>query len=225
MNRKTLNMFLLVALVITIGSNWAITSHPERPNLEYFPTMAHSSRYNAFAPNSNFLDDRTLRQPEAGTLPRGFHSIHYEPTPEDAIRAGVELHTPFSASDASALGRGEFVFKTSCQPCHGATGRGDGTVTMRGFPAPPSLLTGKSGQMKDGQLFHILTLGQKNMPSYAAQISAEDRWKAILYVRKLQKEAETSTPKSPAPQIRPSPSHTSPKLQAEVNTPISGRSR
>jgi mono/diheme cytochrome c family protein len=225
MNRKTLNAFLLAALVITVVSNWVMTPHPERRNFEYFPNMAHSPRYNAFAANPNFLDGKTLRQPEAGTLPRGFHSIRYEATPEDAIRAGEELHDPFSAADASALERGEFVFKTFCQPCHGAMGRGDGIVALRGFPAPPSLLTGKSGQMKDGQLFHILTFGQKNMPSYAAQISPEDRWKAILYVRKLQKEAAPPTPITGAPQLQPSPSHTTPKLKAEVNSSISERSR
>jgi mono/diheme cytochrome c family protein len=40
--------------------------------------------------------------------------------------------------------------------------------------------------MKDGQIFHILTYGQNNMPSYAGQISRDDRWKVIAYVRSLQ---------------------------------------
>jgi len=29
-------------------------------------------------------------------------------------------------------------------------------------------------------------MGRKNMPSHAAQVSPEDRWKAILYIRQLQ---------------------------------------
>ncbi len=41
-------------------------------------------------------------------------------------------------------------------------------------------------QMKDGQMFHILTYGQANMPSFAAQLSEDDRWNAILHVRTLQ---------------------------------------
>jgi len=40
--------------------------------------------------------------------------------------------------------------------------------------------------MTDGQMFHVLTFGQKNMPAYASQVSAEDRWKAILHVRTMQ---------------------------------------
>jgi len=35
-------------------------------------------------------------------------------------------------------------------------------------------------------MFHLLSFGQGNMASYAAQISREDRWKVILYVRELQ---------------------------------------
>jgi mono/diheme cytochrome c family protein len=43
--------------------------------------------------------------------------------------------------------------------------------------------------MNDSQLFQVLTLGQNNMPSYASQLSREDRWNAIAFVRSLQKQA------------------------------------
>ena len=35
-------------------------------------------------------------------------------------------------------------------------------------------------------MFHVLSYGQANMPSYASQVDRDDRWKAILYVRALQ---------------------------------------
>jgi hypothetical protein len=35
-------------------------------------------------------------------------------------------------------------------------------------------------------MFHVITLGRINMPSHAGQVSADDRWKAIHYIRKLQ---------------------------------------
>ena len=60
---------------------------------------------------------------------------------------------------------------------------------MHGFPPPPSLSAEKTLKMRDGQMFHVLTFGQKNMPGYASQVSAEDRWKAILHVRSLQEAA------------------------------------
>jgi len=36
-------------------------------------------------------------------------------------------------------------------------------------------------------MFHVITLGRKDMPSHAAQASVDDRWKVILYIRALQK--------------------------------------
>ena len=59
-------------------------------------------------------------------------------------------------------------------------------AAMRGFPPPPSLLADQAVRLADGQIFHIVTYGQKNMPSYAAQVPLDDRWRVIAYVRSLQ---------------------------------------
>ena len=34
--------------------------------------------------------------------------------------------------------------------------------------------------MSDDQIFHIITNGTRQMPSYSSQVSRDDRWKAIL---------------------------------------------
>ena len=82
--------------------------------------------------------------------------------------------------------RGDNVYRVFCISCHGATGTGDGPVSQRGFPPPPSLLTGKSRQMKDGQIFHILTYGQNSMPTFSSELSHSRRWDVINYIRDLQ---------------------------------------
>ncbi|HZP01469.1 MAG TPA: cytochrome c [Terriglobia bacterium] len=199
MSRRKLNTILLVTFVATVALNWFGTPDLTRRSYEYFPNMARSARYNAFEPNPNFGDGKTLQPPVPGTIPRGFHPLRLVASKEDAIRAGEELQNPFSSSDARALERGQLVFGNFCQACHGAGGRGDGPVALRGFPAPPSLLADKARNLKDGQIFHILSVGQGNMPSYAAQILQEDRWKAVLYVRKLQQEGAPAQPKTPSP--------------------------
>ena len=89
--------------------------------------------------------------------------------------------------------RGAESYAVYCVSCHGATGAGDGTVAKRGFPPPPPLPTGKSVQMKDGQLFHILTYGQGSMSPMAAQLSRDRRWDVINYVRRLQQGAAAPT--------------------------------
>lgn len=187
---RALNGLLLAALLMSLGLHWTMSRDPARPNFDFLPQMAHSARYNAFSPNPDFPDGKTLQLPVPGTIPRGdFLPLRYQASPAEALRAGEQLQNPLAPASAPGLERGAFVFTVFCRECHGNAGRGDGPVALRGFPAPPSLLADHALRMKDGQIFHILTYGQGNMPSYAGQLSREDRWKVVLYVRSLQKQA------------------------------------
>jgi mono/diheme cytochrome c family protein len=187
MSRAALNVTLLLVFLVSLGLHWVFYPQPSRPNREFIPEMVRTPRYNAYAANPNFPDGKTLQPPVPGTIPRGFLPVRFAPTPEDAVRAGETLQNPLRPGDARAVARGATVFANFCQPCHGFSGRGDGLVTQRGFPAPPSLDADNARKMKDGQMFHILTYGQKNMPQYAAQVPREDRWNVIAFVRSLQK--------------------------------------
>ena len=187
MPRAWLNGILLVAFAASLAAIWGLQPDPARPNLEFIPEMARTARFNAFAANPNFTDGKTLREPVRGTIPRGMLPLHYDASAESARRAGEELRAPRNTQDSAAVERGERVFLNFCLPCHGATAAGDGPVIARGYPAPPSLLAPNALAMKDGQMFHLLTFSQKNMPGYARQISREDRWKVIAYVRSVQK--------------------------------------
>ncbi|MBI3664412.1 MAG: cytochrome c [Acidobacteria bacterium] len=193
MSRKLLNAILFLALLGTVLLHWAVRRDITQRNREFIPEMVRSVPYDSFAPNPSTPDGKTLQVPVPGTIPRGYLPIHYQPTPEDAKRAGEELTNPYSASDGRALDRGSYLYFNFCQTCHGPIGMGDGAVVLRGFPAPPSLTAPNAMQLKDGQIFHILTYGQKNMAAYASQLSREDRWKVILYVRSLQKPAGAAT--------------------------------
>jgi mono/diheme cytochrome c family protein len=190
------NLLLLLAFVATAALCWFV---PERdvsqPNYDFLPEaqMVYSAAYDTFSPNPNFADGSTLRRPPAGTIVRGHLPLHYQPTLQDAVRAGRELRNPFSETDTLRRERGGFVFTQYCQVCHGPLGQGNGPVTQRGFPPPASLLADRAVQMKDGQMFHVLTYGQGNMPAFSTTLSADDRWSVILHVRLLQ------GPYTPAP--------------------------
>lgn len=186
MRLTIVNALLFVATIGLLSLNWVLRSDPNRRNFEVFPDMAHSAAYHSFAANPNFGDGMTERPLVPGTVVRGLAPLHYVASPADAERAGRELANPF-APDAKTLARGAAVYAAYCEICHGPAGKGDGTVAQRGFPAPPSLLAKNALGLPDGRIFHIITFGQKNMPSYAAQLDRDDRWKAILYVRTLQR--------------------------------------
>ena len=184
-----LNLFLAAALALCVASGLLVQVQPSRPNMEIIPEMVRTASYKAYSENPNFADGKTLQEPPPGTIPRGVHPVQYQAGETEALRAGKELTNPFKAEDATASERGALVFRTWCLPCHGPAGKGDGPVALRGFPAPPPLDGTKTVALEDGRIFHILTHGQKNMPSYSSQISEDDRWKAVLYVRSLQSRA------------------------------------
>jgi mono/diheme cytochrome c family protein len=185
MIRTVVNGALLAATILLLSLHWILRSDPARRNFELLPDMAASVAWDSYAQNPNFPDGKTLREPVPGTVIRGAMPLHYTTAKGEAERAGLELTSPF-AGDRRVRPRGEFVYTNYCAPCHGPHGKGDGIVAQRGFPAPPSLLAPRAMNMRDGQMFHVVTYGQANMPSYASQIGRDDRWRAIEYVRSLQ---------------------------------------
>ncbi|MCC7350644.1 MAG: c-type cytochrome [Phycisphaerales bacterium] len=190
---------LAVLVLILLIGGWMLRPDYSRRNYDFLPDMAYSPAYASLSANPNFPDGKTEQRPVPGTIAQGYPPFHYKATPEDARRAGLELTNPLSSTDARAMERGATIYSIYCLPCHGTTGTGDGTVVQRGFPPPPSLLSDNARQMRDGQMYHLITLGQNNMPSYASQVMRDDRWKVILHIRSLQAAAPAAPATSTAP--------------------------
>lgn len=164
------------------------------PGWDYFPDMFYSTAYETFTKNPNFDDGITMRVPPAGTVPRDFTPFNYTIDPESRVRAGIELTNPVSPT-ALAITRGKTVYSTFCIGCHGIKGAGDGHLFTSGlYPLKPRMLTGSiADNLKDGEVFHTITLGFGSMGSHGSQIRAEDRWALVLYIRKLQEEARSTS--------------------------------
>ena len=155
-----LNLFLLTVLVALVAGNFGLSYNPTQRNWEAMPEMVRTVAYKSFTPNPNFADGKTLQLPPAGTVARPDAQVSARP--------------------------GALVYQIYCQPCHGGAGKGDGPVALRGFPPPPSLLADHAVRLSDGEMFEIISHGQKNMPAYAVQTPPQDRRAAISYIRSLQ---------------------------------------
>jgi mono/diheme cytochrome c family protein len=151
--------------------------------MEYMPDMAYSVPYNSFAANPVTRDGKTLQTPVPGTVPRGFQPYRYAATPDEALRAGRELSNPILPSP-EALAQGRALYETFCLVCHGEQGRGDGPLVPK-IPNPPAYTSARVRAMAPGQIFHVISRGSGRMPSYAAQIPYEQRWRIVLYVGTL----------------------------------------
>jgi mono/diheme cytochrome c family protein len=170
--------------VVVVGGMYALGRDVRVRNREWPTQMQYSPAARAQGQSAFLPGGMTEQPPVAGTIPRGFRPFHYGTGQEESDRAGRELVNPFEPT-AENLARGEYVFTNNCAVCHGQGGAGDGPVAGK-YPNPPSYNTEKSTRTPDGALFHVITAGRNNMPPHAAQVSWDDRWKAILYIRKLQ---------------------------------------
>ena len=72
-----------------------------------------------------------------------------------------------------------------CAQCHGEKGDGMGYLyTSKKYAFPPSnLLKDKTIRRPDGEIYHIINVGINIMGAHASQISPDDRWKIVLYIR------------------------------------------
>jgi len=87
----------------------------------------------------------------------------------------------------SRLLRGQQRFQINCSPCHGATAEGTGITKKIGAMAVVANLHDKRiVEMPDGELFHVITNGRNLMGAYGANVSVEDRWAIVAYLRALQ---------------------------------------
>lgn len=178
---------------------------PSRRNLAYAPDMAASPALGTYEGEVRRAGASTLRTPVIGTVPRGALPLHYEPSEADAQRAALELQMPVSVAHEPADRRVAQSFQAFCQPCHGRDGHGDGITIKRGFQPPPSLLTQRARDMKDGQMFHVLTYGQKLMPSHASQLPPDERWRLIKHIRGLQARFPVDPPPFGSAEAAPPP--------------------
>ncbi len=220
---QRLNIGLLILLGAILVLLLVLRVDNSRPNFQVNlgDDMTYSPAYTSFEPNDNFANGRTSQDPVPGTIARGTQLFSFEATPEGAVRAGEELSNPFDPGSEAAIAsadRGATLFSVYCIACHGVDGTGNGPVAKRGFPPPPSLLIGKSREMKDGQLFHILTYGQNSMPQFAPQLPPASRWDLINYIRRIQNESPPAPTDSSANTDRSVKEETSPATSTNTET-------
>lgn len=162
--------------------------------IEPIRDMRRQERYNPQAYSPFFQDHRTMRDPVEGTVAReGYEENEQITTGRLEDGSGYVLEIPSEAIQRSGgmpqmQKRGQERFNIYCAPCHDKSGQGKGTVTQvpNSFPPLPKFTDARLRQLPDGQVFATISNGRGNMPGYAAQIPAQDRWAIVAYVRALQ---------------------------------------
>ncbi len=161
----------------------------DEPGYSYLPDMIHSRAYETYSPNPNFADSMTMRVPVEGTIPREMIPYPYEKGDEDMKLAGKTFSNPLESSN-SVIQEGQMLYNRFCIQCHGNQGKGKGFLITSGkYTVPPRDLTSdKIKSRKDGEIYHVITVGYGVMGAHGSLIQQDERWKIIHYIRKeLQK--------------------------------------
>jgi mono/diheme cytochrome c family protein len=177
---KFLGVLIVVGLASSATSYWTFN---KLMYLQPFNWMEVQAKQKVQQPSDLFKDGIGMRRPVEGTVARGFLPYPYAGMKADSVPRF--LVNPLPATK-EVIARGKDRFLTYCSPCHGNFARGDSRLQGQ-FPKPPTLQSDQVRNWPDGHIYHIITEGQNAMPSYAAQISREDRWAIIRYLRVLQR--------------------------------------
>ncbi|HSL82155.1 MAG TPA: cytochrome c [Thermoanaerobaculia bacterium] len=147
--------------------------------------MHDQPKYEAYEASRFFRDGTSARPLPPGTVARG-HLREDEPYYTGYTRDDRLVRTIPVEVDRRTLERGRETYDAFCAPCHDRAGSGRGMIVRRGFKQPPTYHQDRLRNEMDGYFFDVITNGFGQMPSYAHQISVEDRWAVVAYVRALQ---------------------------------------
>lgn len=180
-------MFKLTAAVACLFL-MACNAGPNKTNIELVQDMMDQINVKAQDWDPDKADQATAMVPPENTIPRGKTPYKYA---MDPLAAEANLKNPLDSDmSAETLKLGKENFEIYCMVCHGPAGHGDGPIAEKMALRPPSLVTDKVKNFKDGRIFHIITAGQGVMGSYASQITTEKkRWAIVNYIRTLQKKS------------------------------------
>ncbi|MCE1165458.1 MAG: DUF3341 domain-containing protein [Bacteroidetes bacterium] len=185
--KKPVNVFdkrflglLVVVAIVTAGVTYFTLN--KLIYMQPFTWMGVQDRLSAQSQNVMFDDGFGMRTPVEGTVARGFTPYEFKGQPDSVVK-NMSNPLPFTKE---VIEKGKSRFDTYCSPCHGYYGKGDSRLNGQ-FPNPPTLHSDKVRNWSDGNIYHVITNGQNVMPSYAKQISRDDRWAIIHYIRVLQR--------------------------------------
>jgi mono/diheme cytochrome c family protein len=187
----------LACVVIALLFLSGCSSVQRQPPIQVWDDMKFQEKFKPQMENEIFADRRDSRVPPDDTVARGHM------TEDTAYYTGMDgdLYAGKNPVPVTMdlLKKGQAKFGTYCTPCHDRTGSGQGIVPLH-VPSwqPSNLMEDRVVQFADGEIFNVITNGRRTMPPYKYQISVEDRWAIISYLRVLQRAAHASVNDVPA---------------------------
>ncbi len=219
-------IFLLVGVAMVAFLGFRGQKSTGAP-IEVFPDMVRQPKVRAQAPLGFFADNRGARIPVPGTVPLGYEmpQASAESAPGAAPVApgrGTQRLSFGTGTDYISTGkmgpsnwgtgiplevtpefmaRGAQRFNINCAVCHGANAAGAGIAKQHGLATIVTLQDDRIRNMADGEIFDTITNGKNTMMSYGGNVTVNDRWAIIAYLRALQRSQRAAAADVPADRL------------------------
>lgn len=170
-------------------------------NADGWGGMRRQPKALAYRETPVFEDERVMRQPPPGTVPRSRRgkSLLFM-TGKEAPDGGFAGEIPLTLT-REVFERGQHAYEIYCATCHGILGDGVSQVGRNMALRPPPSLLDLSPQ-PEGYYYAVISEGFGLMPGYAEKLSPEERWAVVAYVRALQSSQRARLEDVP-PEARP----------------------
>ena len=179
------------ALALLVAFTTGCGRSRERMRID-FERMRLQQREDLYGASTVFPNGQSMQSAPVGTIAR--ESGADSGVVGSGTVGGIATSTIPVPITAQRLAVGKKMFGVYCAVCHGAAAYGGSTVAENmGAPRPPSLRRPAMLVVPAGYFFVVATHGTGRMPSYASELTPDERWSVVAYVKELQRTPSTST--------------------------------
>ena len=197
------NILIITGCMAAVASFAVGCSDNDDPGSVYMPDMAYSRAYETYAgyDTSVFTTDANAwgradqskifynQQPVAGTIARGDLAPYPFKNDSSGYLQSASIKNPLDTASID-MKEAERLYLINCGICHGAKLDGNGPLWKDGqgpYPAAPKNLQGADMKaLSEGTMYHVATFGKGQMGSYASQMTSQQRWMVVAYIKKAQ---------------------------------------
>ena len=115
------------------------------------------------------------------------HKIQAQIATWEVPKDSQEIQNPLENSER-VLNAGKQIYAQLCSVCHGKFGAGDGITAAALSPKPADLTSLVFQEQSDGAIYYKINEGRPPMPGFKTQLSEQQAWALVHYIRSLQTE-------------------------------------
>lgn len=167
--RTAISMTALAAMLVLAGCRQDMHNQPK-----FYPQRS----------TTFFADGRSSRPQVENTVARS--QLNQDAYFYTGLQGGAEGNTLPVPVTMELLQRGQERYNVYCTPCHSRVGNGGGMIVQRGYRPAGNFHTDRLRNAPLGHFYSVITHGYGAMPEYASQLTPEDRWAVVAYIRALQ---------------------------------------